>query len=111
MERQFTFPVGGIEVDVTVNYDWIKEIRGAREGGLQLEPDEPAHAEINSIAVFTRDDSRTLETANGPVTYAIDRIGRIPPRTQLLIPDWLDQVIRDYINDYVDLAPEPPYDD
>jgi hypothetical protein len=37
------------EVLVTVEYTYHGPLRGAREGGLQLEPDEPAHTEILSV--------------------------------------------------------------
>ncbi len=44
------------EIPVTVHYTACKAIRGKREGGrgLPLDPDEPAHIEIDGV---NRDDS------------------------------------------------------
>jgi hypothetical protein len=44
------------EIPVTVHYTAHKMIRGSRDGrgGLPLEPDEPAHVEIDGV---NRDDS------------------------------------------------------
>lgn len=47
---------GEEEIDVTVTYTWHRFIGGSRDGrgGPLIEPDEPAHGEIESI---TRDDT------------------------------------------------------
>lgn len=65
-----TDPVTDADIEVTVEYDYHKAARGSRErgSGLQLEPDEPAHIEINSVKdvngkeyKLTKDQRRQLE--------------------------------------------------
>ena len=46
------------EVLVTVEYTYHGPCRGAREGGLQLEPDDPAYTEILSV---TDEDGEDFE--------------------------------------------------
>lgn len=65
------------EIPVTIHYDFHRHCYGSREGGrgLPLEPDEPSHAEINSV---TRDDSTGED---------ID----ITPRERELIEGWIGE--------------------
>lgn len=43
------------DVPVTVEYTAYRACRGARECGLQLEPDEPAHVEVENVIWKTKD--------------------------------------------------------
>jgi hypothetical protein len=52
----------GSEVTVDIDYQFHRAVRGARErGGLQVEPDEPAHVEVNAVwfSGENADDVRT----------------------------------------------------
>lgn len=69
---QYTITRDDVEYPITVEYTAHKAIRGARErGGLQIEPDEPAHIEIDGIEgvdfELTDDEISEIETYIGEV--------------------------------------------
>lgn len=59
MEINKTIDIG--DVTFEINFNYYPASRGAREGGLQLEPDEPAMAEINEISLAGNDVTELLD--------------------------------------------------
>ena len=47
---EVTMDFGGLEdQELTVEYDWYGGWKGSWDGGMQMEPNEPAGATINSV--------------------------------------------------------------
>ena len=49
MHHEFYLEIQGYQVEARANYTWHEASYGKREGGLALEPDEPAFAEIEGV--------------------------------------------------------------
>lgn len=61
LDTTFTeIEINGYGVGAKVEYTHHKARRGAREGGLQLEPDEPASIEVYSVYIAL-DDAKFYE--------------------------------------------------
>jgi len=57
------------EITATIEYEYHKESKGSREYGMQMEPDEPAYAEILNIS-----DESGNEIDEGDIETNLDSI-------------------------------------
>lgn len=83
--------IDDVEVEVIVDYTFYRAYRGARDGrfGPPIEPDEPAHVEINSVT---------------------DKSGKELELSEKLMEELQQKAEEDYGDDCDDY-PEPDYDD
>ena len=57
IDKYFTeLEINGYEVGCKIEYTYHKARKGAREGGLQLEPDEQASVEVYSVYIALEDN-------------------------------------------------------
>jgi hypothetical protein len=66
--------VDGCETEITVHYNAVNAYKGATDGlyGLKIEPDEPAHIEIESV---TGPDGKSIELTTAQENSLIEAIG------------------------------------
>lgn len=66
--------VDGCETEITIHYNAVKAYKGATDGryGPKIEPDEPAHIEIESVV---GPDGKSIELTTAQEDSIIEAIG------------------------------------
>ncbi|MGR3218937.1 MAG: hypothetical protein ACUZ8H_03845 [Candidatus Anammoxibacter sp.] len=69
-----TMNINGYEFDAIIDYTFINKEIGAREGGLQLEPDHPAHIEIDCVYILDGKNWQIVEIPEQALEDDIEEI-------------------------------------
>jgi len=74
MMHETTIEIDGNEYDIKCHYEYFRECKGSRnEYGVPMEPDDPAHAEINVIELNYAEPDEKADFRPIDLPYPLER--------------------------------------